>query len=204
MGKKKRASNTTFIRVLLPHILRVNEEISHDRTKLLALQKRLKAGGHLRQTEKRWLVKLKTEYRCPSTKIEALLVHVDVVPPSLALSQAMIETGGGRSSAAIQKNSTFGHMRTKTKVEKFESLHANVKAYVINLNRHAAYNPFRLARAKMRANDKKLCGYTLASGLKKYSVRGTAYIRDVQRQIDAHGLKGYDHITLEEHMRMKP
>ncbi len=196
MGKKTRASNTTFIRVLLPHILRVNEEILTNRTRLLALQKRLKAGGHLRQTEKMWLSKLKTEYRCPSTKIEALLVHVDVVPPSLALSQAMIETGGGRSHAALHKNSTFGHMRTKTKVEKFESLHANVKAYVINLNRHAAYKSFRLARAKMRASNQKLCGYTLASGLKKYSVRGPAYIRDVQRQIDAHGLKGYDHITL--------
>ena len=204
MVKKKRASNTTFIRVLLPHILKVNEEISHDRTKLLALQKRLGAGGHLRQTEKLWLSKLKAEYRCPSTKIDALLVHVDVVPPSLALSQAMIETGGGRSHAALAKNSTFGHMRTKTKVERFESLHANVKAYIINLNRHAAYKPFRLARAKMRNGNKELCGYTLASGLQKYSVRGAAYIRDVQRQINAHGLKGYDHITLEQHMRMKP
>ncbi len=204
MKRQKKASNSTFIRALLPHILKVNEQILSDRDRLLDMQKRQKAGGHLRQAEKRWLRKLSAEYRCKSTKISSLLAHVDVVPPSLALSQAMLETGGGRSHAAINKHSTFGIMATKTKVAKFESLLANVEAYVKNLNRHAAYKPFRTLRAEMRAKNQKLCGHALAKGLMKYSVRKAAYIHDVQGLIKRHALKDYDHITLKQHMRVKP
>ncbi|MBI2708051.1 MAG: glucosaminidase domain-containing protein [Proteobacteria bacterium] len=204
MTKQKKASNSTFIRVLLPHILQVNEKILSDRERLLDMQKRQRAGGHLRHTEKMWLKQLAAEYRCKSTKVEALLAHVDIVPPSLALSQGMIETGGGKSSAAINKNSTFGIMATKTKVAKFESLLANVKAYILNLNRHAAYKPFRDIRAKMRAQDQTLCPHKLAAGLRNYSIRKAAYIKDVQRVISRYDLTSYDHITLDQHMRVKP
>jgi len=204
MKGQKTAANSTFIRALLPHILKVNEQILSDRERLLDMQKRQKAGGHLRHAEKMWLKKLASEYRCKSTKIEALLAHVDIIPPSLALSQGMIETGGGKSSAAITKNSTFGIMATKTKVAKFESLLANVTAYILNLNRHAAYKPFRDIRAQLRAQNKTLCPHKLAPGLMKYSVRKAAYIKDVQSVIRKYNLTSYDHITLDQHMRVKP
>lgn len=197
MRKRRATANATFIRALLPHILQVNEKILLDRTRLLALQSRQEAGGHLRRSEKLWLCKLAADYRCNSTKIRPLLAHVDIVPPSLALSQALIETGGGKSPAALKKNSTFGHMQTKTKVARFESLLANVEAYVKNLNRHSAYKEFRKLRASMRAKNQKLCSRTLAKGLEKYSIRKAAYIRDVQQMIRHHGLENYDHIKLE-------
>ncbi len=204
MKGQKTAANSTFIRALLPHILKVNEQILSDRERLLDMKKRQKAGGHLRHAEKMWLKKLASEYRCKSTKIEALLAHVDIVPPSLALSQGMIETGGGKSHAAIKKNSTFGIMATKTKVAKFESLLANVTAYILNLNRHAAYKSFREIRAKMRVQDQKLCPHKLAAELKNYSIRKAAYIKDVQSVIRKYDLTSYDHITLDQHIRVKP
>lgn len=94
MNKKSKSSNPTFIQVLLPHILKVNEQILADRKHLLELKEQQKAR-HLRHTEKMWLMKLASDYRCKSTKIDALLLHVDIIPPSLALAQAIIETGGG-------------------------------------------------------------------------------------------------------------
>lgn len=196
MHRKKHTGNSTFIQALLPHILNVNEEILKDREKLLAMQSRLNKGGHLRRSEKLWLSKLSREYRCKSTKIPTLLKHVDVVPPSLALSQALLETGGGRSHAALKKNSTFGHMSTKTKVARFDSLHANVKAYIVNLNRHAAYKEFRQLRAEMRAKDKPLCSLELTNGLLKYSVRKAAYTQDLRYMIKRHDLTSYDKATL--------
>lgn len=202
MKYKQRSSNATFIQVLLPHILKVNEQILADRARLLMLQQ-LQKERHLRHSEKMWLSKLASEYRCKSTRIEALLHHVDIVPPSLALAQAILETGGGRSHAALKKNSTFGHMATKTKVQKFESLQHSVEAYVKNLNRHMAYASFRKERAGLRKGNKDLCGIKLASCLLKYSVRGPAYTRDLQNLIRNFKLKSYDHITLE-HMRLKP
>lgn len=202
MKYKQRSSNATFIQVLLPHILKVNEQILVDRARLLTLQLHQKER-HLRHSEKMWLSKLASEYRCKSTRIEALLHHVDIIPPSLALAQAIIETGGGRSHAALQKNSTFGHMATKTKVQKFESLQHSVEAYVKNLNRHPAYKELRQARADLRKGNKDLCSLRLASCLLKYSVRGSAYTEDLKKVIRNFKLNTYDHITLE-HMRLKP
>lgn len=197
MVKKKKASNPTFIQVLLPHILKVNEQILADRARLVEMQDRQKKGGHLRHAEKTWLRKLAAEYRCKSTKISSLLMHVDIVPPSLALAQGILETGGGRSHAALKKNSPFGYMATKTKVAKFESLLHSVKAYILNLNRHFAYTSFRKERAALRKKNKNLCGPTLAAFLTKYSERGKAYTEDLQRLIQALKLKGYDHVTLD-------
>ncbi len=205
MHRKKRASNPTFIQTLLPHILEVNEQILADRERLLEMRERQNAGGHLRHLEKMWLRKLASDYRCRSIKIDSLLMHVDAVPPSLAISQAMLETGGGRSYAAIHKNSVFGHMATRKKVKKFESLRQGVEAYVRNLNRHLAYASFRKTRANLRAKKKELCGYQLASCLTKYSVRGTAYTQDLKRLIDRFGLRTYDKMELaQQPMRLKP
>jgi Bax protein len=200
MKHKKKSSNSDFVQVLLPHILRVNEQILSDRERLLDMQERKQNGQHLRHSEKMWLSKLASEYRCKSTKIESLLMHVDIVPPSLALAQGILETGGGRSHAALKKNSPFGYMATKTKVAKFESLQHSVEAYVKNLNRHQAYSVFRKDRASLRAKNQTLCGHKLASCLTKYSVRGTAYTRDLQHLIHNRGLKAYD----SGHVRLKP
>jgi len=200
MKKKPKASNPTFIQVLLPHILKVNEQILADRKRLIELKEQQKTR-HLRQTEKMWLMKLASEYRCKSTKIDALLKHVDIIPPSLALAQATLETGGGRSSAALSKNSTFGHMTRDNKVMQFKSLQQNVEAYAKNLNRHLAYENFRKVRADLRVKNQPLCGIKLAACLEKYSIRKAAYIRDVQGLIKR--LQKYDAITLEK-MRLKP
>ncbi|MBX9620626.1 MAG: glucosaminidase domain-containing protein [Alphaproteobacteria bacterium] len=200
MKHKKKSSNSDFVQVLLPHILRVNEQILSDRERLLEMQERKQNGQHLRHSEKMWLSKLASEYRCKSTKIESLLMHVDIVPPSLALAQGILETGGGRSHAALKKNSPFGYMATKTKVAKFESLQHSVEAYVKNLNRHQAYSAFRKVRASLRAQKRELCGHKLASCLTKYSVRGAAYTRDLQHLIHNRGLKAYD----GSHVHLKP
>lgn len=202
MKYKQKSSNATFIQVLLPHILKVNEQILVDRMRLLELHQHQKER-HLRHSEKMWLSKLASEYRCKSTRIESLLHHVDIVPPSLALAQAILETGGGRSHAALEKHSPFGYMKTRTEVQKFKSLQHSVEAYVKNLNRHMAYASFRKTRADLRKGNKDLCGVKLASCLLKYSVRGPAYTRDLQNLIRNFKLNSYDHITLE-HMRLKP
>lgn len=203
MKNKRKSSNGTFIQVLLPHILKVNEQILEDRKRLVELKEQQKTR-HLRHAEKMWLKKLASEYRCKSTKIDALLTHVDAVPPSLALAQAILETGGGRSSAALRKNSTFGHMGRNNKVIKFESLQQSVKAYIVNLNRHTAYGSFRKVRADLRKKNQPLCGIKLASCLEKYSIRKAAYIRDVQGLIRKRNLGKYDKSILDQKMRLKP
>lgn len=188
---KKRSSKSAFIQVLLPHVLKINANILVSRERLLALQDIQMKGKKLTPADKLWLNKLASQYRC-SSKIRTLLHHVDIVPPSLALAQGAIESGWGTSRAARMVNSTFGHMKTKTKIEPFKTLLHNVEAYILNLNRHQAYSGFRSTRARLRRDGEIPNGPVLASELKKYSVRGTGYTSDLKNIISRHKLEKYD------------
>ncbi|MEB3701706.1 Glucosaminidase domain-containing protein [Candidatus Bealeia paramacronuclearis] len=199
-GLPPKHKRDAFIKSILPLVLEVNEEIRADREKLLALQGRIEKGGHLRSQDRTWLRYVASEYKSKSHDIKVLLKHVDEIPPSLALSQAIIESGWGTSKAAKDKNSTFGHMASHSKVKSFKSLHHGVKSYAGNLNRHPAYKGFREARAKMRKSEGKICGHKLASHLIKYSVRGAAYTKELQNLINRLELHHFD----AAHVRLKP
>jgi len=191
----KRGAKATFIKAVLPHILQVNADVLKDRNKLLDLQKKQMGGKKLSTGEKLWVSKLGSHYRC-APKIRTLLAHVDVVPPSLALAQAGLESGWGTSPAALTKNSTFGHMKTSTKVAAFPTLLHNVTAYIHNLNRNKAYKGFRARRAALRSQGGTPSGHALATELTKYSVRGKNYTRDLQNMIKSQNLNQYDKASL--------
>lgn len=196
--KPKVEQKNMFVQSLLPMILAVNESIESDRDRLMSFKERLSRGGHLRSPEKKWLMELADRYKLKTHNIDELLLRVDVIPPSLALGQASLESGWGLSKAALEKNSTFGHMASGSKVAGFETLYHSVEQYMHNLNCHGAYKELRVARAEMRTQGIELCSMTLASkGLKKYSVRGAAYIKDVQKMIQQNDFKRYDGHTLK-------
>lgn len=195
--KQTGSKKDTFVRVMLPLILEVNKNVSRERQLLLALKDRLTKGRKLQTYEFEWIETMAEKYRVNSTDINDLLHKVDVIPPSLALAQASLESGWLMSTAARLKNSTFGHMANKKDVEGFESLYANVEAYILNLNRHNAYRDLRKLRADMRQSGKDVCSETLANGLKSYSERGTAYIRDVKKMIQQNDFKAFDEVALD-------
>lgn len=101
------------------------------------------------------------------------------------------------SAAARNKNSTFGHMANRKDVEGFASLYDNVEAYILNLNRHAAYTDLRKLREEMRSKGIVLCSETLAKGLKRYSTRGHAYVHDLQVMIRQNDFKAFDEVPLD-------
>ncbi len=187
----------TFVRVMLPLILEVNKNVLRERQLLLALQSRIAKGHSLQVFETEWIESMAEKYRVKSTDIADLLHKVDVIPPSLALAQASLESGWLMSAAARLKNSTFGHMANRKDVEGFESLYANVEAYILNLNRHNAYQDLRRLRAGMRQSGQDVCSVTLANGLKSYSERGAAYIRDIKNMIKQNDFKAFDEVALE-------
>lgn len=181
-----------FVQIMLPMILEVNRTVLAERAKLKQLKKTLDRGVELAMEDAQWVTEMAKRYRVKSGSIDELLIKVDIIPPSLALAQASLESGWLMSAAARQKNSTFGHMATKEDVEKFKDLFSNVEAYILNLNRHAAYKDLRKMRASMRKRGKQICSTTLAKGLQCYSERGMAYIRDIQKMIKQNDFKAFD------------
>jgi Bax protein len=195
--KNSQNRREVFIKMVLPLVLKVNEEVLEQRARLLAIGYRQKRALPVAGEDRLFLQEIARTYRMTTVSVEGLLKRVDQVPPSLALAQAILETGCGTSCAALNKHSIFGHMATLTKVKSFSSLSHSVYAYVRNLNRHTAYHEFRLIRHRLRKSNKPLSGHSLAVGLMKYSIRGQDYIKDLQKLIRLYNLEKFDGAALQ-------
>lgn len=194
------AKKQVFLRVMLPLVLVVNEEIAEDRRRLEAM-----AAGRAPRDES-WLAELATRYGVDNSNPAQLLRRVDVVPPSLALAQAAEESGWGTSRFVREANNLFGHVGDSVtptgdadgpRMAAFASLHEAVRAYVHNLNTHPAYEGLRRARAAARARGAFPDGHTLAGALVNYSERRGAYVDAIRALIRANRLLRFDHARLD-------
>jgi len=207
-----------FIATILPLILRVNERVAQDRQRLLRLEKRLKQGDELTLKQREWLLHLAAEYKLdPVESVDALDLarlrrRVGVIPPSLAIAQAAIESAWGTSRFAKQGNAIFGQWTwdpadkgivpkrrpegRSYRVRAFDFLIDSVRGYVHNLNTAPAYRELRRIRAQLRQRGQPLSGTALAGGLIRYSERGAPYIADLRSIIRANSLDEFDEAEL--------
>lgn len=195
-----------FLKVMLPLILKVNEEILAERRRLEHLDRLIASGARLSLSDAAWLDYMTQSYGVESGDIGELLRRVDVVPVAMALAQSAIESGWGTSRFARSGNAVFGQKSwnrhaglvprnrdpDKTHVVKsFRDLKAAVFAYACNLNRHAAYAAFRDLRARLRAGGEPLDSHALAATLDRYAEEPD-YISHVHTVIDQNRLTDFD------------
>jgi Bax protein len=198
-----------FIKALLPIVLEANERILAERHHLLRLYERHAAGRSLNVIERMWLAEVADRYGTEQTDFVELLRRVDVVPPSMAIAQAAVESGWGTSYAARVGNSLFGQIQVHgshavsvpwkpgpAMPQPFQSVSDSVDAYFLNLNTHFAYNEFRAERARMRGAGKEPDGYHLIGQLLRYSQLGHAYINFVRMLIRENQLSDFDRAKL--------
>jgi Bax protein len=74
----------------------------------------------------------------------------------------------------IQRNQGAVH-----EVTRFDSLEHAVTAYMLNLNRHHAYEAMRMIRAQNRAAGIPVLAEDLVQGLLNYSERREAYLQEL-------------------------
>lgn len=212
-----------FFRTFLPLMLRVNEAITADRAILVDLRDRLASGEIPSAGEMDWLIDLARLYRVLPPEEEAgaavaltlddldtLVARVDIIPPSLAMAQAVEESGWGRSRFAQEGNAMFGQYTWSEegilpmgrndghRIRSFDSLLQSVASYALNLNSHPAYGEFRAERARMRESGGPVDGRELVSTLTSYSQRPSAYMRNLRTTIDANALLDFDTAVLAE------
>jgi Bax protein len=202
-AKKKK---DTFIKIVMPLILDENNKILENRKKLFKiLSKSTNSMG-----EKRWLKRRFKEYGIKKGDITELKVRMDIIPPSIAIAQAAIESGWGTSRFALEGNAMFGQWtwskngiepteKSKNqghKILKFSMLRLSVKAYKNNLNTHHGYKEFREKRAELRKNNKKISGLKLVNYLHNYAATGKEYTKSLKRTIDQNRLTDFDDAAL--------
>tara|TARA_B100000965_G_C19570002_1_gene748647 strand:- start:690 stop:1769 length:1080 start_codon:yes stop_codon:yes gene_type:complete len=195
-----------FIQIVLPLILKENNNIRLDRKRLFDIINKNSNSS----LEKKWLDKKYKQYGIPSKDLTILKIRMDEIPVSLALAQAAKETGWGTSRFAQEGNALFGQwtwsgegLKPKDsdkseghKVMKFNVLQASVRAYQRNLNTHSTYKSFRIARAKLRDQGLKLDSMILSKYLDEYAQTGEKYVEVLQQIIKQNRLKDFDDAKL--------
>jgi Bax protein len=192
LAAKKRA----FLKIALPLVARENARIRGERRHM--------AGKPSDVPEYIW-----EKYKVAPGNLEALRRRVDVIPASMVLAQAALESGWGTSRFAREANNLFG-IRTYNpetpglepekadgfRVVKYADLGEGVAHYMLNLNTHPAYRKFRRARAQMRAEGRDPDARHLATRLTQYSEIPKTYGNLLHQIIDGEKLEEFDGVRL--------
>lgn len=202
-----------FYGELLPAIQRQNDHVRKQRQQLQEMSARLQDNKPLSLRQQATLETWAQRYRAPDFPTELELVHellvrVDVIPKSMVLAQAAIESAWGRARFAKEVNNYFGQWcftpgcgavpsrraaGAHHEVARFKDLDAAVAAYLLNINSHAAYAKVRSLREEMREAEQLLDSLRLTQGLEKYSEKGREYISELNGIIRFNQLKQFDH-----------
>ena len=195
-----------FIQIILPLVIKENQNIRLDRKKLFSILNKSKNS----RAQKNWLESKFKQYGVVNKDLLTLKMRMDEIPVSMAIAQAAKETGWGTSRFALEGNALFGQWtwsgeglkpidagnNTTHKVMKFKVLQASVKAYQRNLNTHSSYKNFRSARAELRDAGKELDSMLLSEYLDKYAETGKEYVKILQKIIRQNNLTDFDDARL--------
>ena len=194
-----------FIKIVLPLILHENNKIEKDRKELF----RVLAKKSNTKEEKNWLKWKFKEYKIKNFDISELKIRMDIVPVSLAIAQAAVESGWGTSRFALEGNALYGQWTWSDnglkplenvdgdhKVMQFKILTASIKAYKKNLNTHSGYMEFREARANLRSRNEKVTGLKLTQYLNNYAATGKQYTKKLELTIKKNSLSDFENAKL--------
>ena len=201
----------TFIELVLPEVVRLRNEVFAQRKKLVVIAAKQKQGVSLNASEHKYIKIIAQQYKSESKKAQDLLERVDIIPASLVLAQAILESGWGTSRFATEGNALYGehvppkssrpHIKSKdgsAKVAKFETIYEATKSYVDNLNSHEAYKKLRKLRAQQRLRGEHPSGVDMAGGLLAYSEIGNEYVKSLRYLIRRYKLEDFDTMDFEK------
>lgn len=145
-------------------------------------------------------------------KKSAFEEKIDIIPLSLALAQAAIESAWGKSRFAREGNNIFGHWTwgengiiplkrssgARHKLRIFNSLQESVDEYALNLNTHLAYKDFRQKRRKFHKNGENFTGLEAAKTMIKYSQTREIYVEKLENLITSNEFLDIDYIKMRK------
>ncbi len=216
-GENVRLKKTLFLTVVAPLILMANESVRIERERLQLFRD----VTDLSHDDANWLFEMCRKYKVDvplgrdliGEAVAELLMRVDTVPLSLALAQAVQESGWGTSRFFLSGNALFGQRvwhehgmvpddpaadAPEFSVRPFHSMLESIDAYILNLNSHPPYGGFRRLRAALRSAGKPLRGLDLIDELESYSEGGSDYIAAIKRIINSNGIADADDAWLRE------
>ena len=188
-----------FIAVVLPAILIVKHQLRQD----------LKRVKSILLTDE-WTSEDSLFYQTQLSRFKAkdsfdLILRMHTHPTSIALAQAVVESGWGTSRFFSEANNLFGiwsynpdlpRIAAKTNdanvhLRMYEDISGSVMDYFETIARARAYRNFRVASYESNNINK------LLPHLKSYSERGQEYVNQLRTIIRQNNFQQYDDFTLD-------
>lgn len=202
-----------FFHFIYPAIAKENSRIFVLRAEVEAMIEALFLEENLLDDQQALLNSLIKKYKVskkysPLQQLNELLLRIDIVPIELVLVQAANESAWGTSRFARIGLNFFGmwcykkgcgmvpggrDVGAKHEVAAFNSVDHGVQRYLHNINTNSAYSVFRMIRGQLRAQEQPLSPQVLATGLLRYSIRGTDYVLEITEMI-RHNQRYFDEI----------
>jgi len=199
-----------FIQIVLPLILKVNEEIINERNIVIKIKHKKQKNITLQTAELEFLKKISQKYKV-SNDLNELMNRVDIIPVSLALAQAIQETGWGKSYFLINGNALFAEWTWKYdgmiprerdsklhhRIKTFPTLIESVRSYANILNSSKYYKHFRTTRKSLYRQGISYNGINLGDTMKHYSTTQD-YLFFVKKIIIENSLTDFDKSELQK------
>lgn len=195
-----------FLRLMLPLSLKINDEIAAERAAIM----RSGYSGPITGAPA-GIQSLAAKYDIQSNTTN-LLQRVDVLPVSLILAQAGLESGWGTSRYVQQGNALFGQRvwdasqpgmtpsgrdaGQNHRVRTFTSLEESVRSYAMNLNTNAAYLEMRRTRATFARSGRVPTARDLIPHLSSYSEDPSYYSATINTLVTDSRLTDFDRSRL--------
>jgi len=210
-----------FIKIMLPSVIKVNEELKKERAKFVALRAKMEKGVILDTKDKAFFEKICDKYKVSTTidgaegnkiVLRKLDDKIGEISVSMAIAQSINESAWGTSRFARHGNALFGEWTwdgtgivpkgrpegETYSVKSFKNIRDSIRSYARNLNSHDAYETVRQKRKIAIKHEKPLNGYNFAGGMVNYSARGMAYVTELRSIIKQNELQIFDSSTLDK------
>ena len=203
-----------FYLIALPLIHESNGQILLDREMVINIEKKF-LRKNLNENELQETNRLAKKYKLDDSEINLKLFRdlkqrINIIPVSLALAQAIVESGWGQSRFALEGNALYGQWtynelkgiipenRDDDKshaVRKFDNLAQSVQAYMHNINTHSAYYSFRVVRRIAERVQYTDPVSAKVKFLAAYAEIGQEYVDKLELIIESNNLREFDRFS---------
>ena len=177
-----------FIRILLPLILKINEDIEPEKNSVERLWQKVSKNEKLSDKEKKFVEEKAQKYDVFSRNkdenrykilLKELREKTGILAPALLISMAGVYSDWGNSRLAVEGNSLYreenwysdegiepqGIENPKFRYRKFSSLEESLKSFMHKINTDKDYYFVRVARAKALEIGRPLFGQQVITAM---------------------------------------
>lgn len=178
--------NKLFLQILGPLALKLSDELREERLSVRELRAAFLDGATLTPEQEKFIEEKAVKYdiftrmkgrRRYDILLKRLMLKVDIIPPSLLMAAAAIESDWGTNRIVREGNSLYKELDWYTdkgikpkddnhdksyRYKTFPSLYDSMKSYALRLNSGVNYEQMHLYRAEIERHEKPVLGRSLA------------------------------------------